>query len=221
MIWESVGSARVPGGGELKLYRRGAEFSLRVDNSELMNSRVYGSERALAQLVCMKLKNAQAAKVLIGGLGMGFTLRAVLDGLGRHSEVTVAELVPEVIGWNRDVLGHLTEHPLGDERTVVLEEDVARVLKRKGASFDAILLDVDNGPEGLTQGSNAWLYSLSGLAAAFASLKAEGILAVWSAHPSRTFTKSLYRIGFKVEEKRVRARGKRGAWRTIWLAERP
>ena len=219
--WKLVGSARVPDdGGKLRLYQRDAEFSLRLANTELMNSRMHGSEDSLAHLACATLKNVQEASVLIGGLGMGFTLRGVLDRLGSNSKITVAELVPEVVRWNREWLGSLNEHPLEDKRVTVYEEDIASVLKQKSASFDAILLDVDNGPEGLTQQSNAWLYSARGLAAASASLKSEGVLAVWSAHLSRTFTKRLYRAGFKVEEERVRARGKRGARHTIWLAEK-
>lgn len=219
--WKLVGSACVPNdGATLKLYQRDAEFSLRLDNLELMNSRVHGSEEALAHFACAALKNVQAASILIGGLGMGFTLRTVLDELGSNSKITVAELVPEVVQWNREWLGSLSEHPLEDRRVTVYEEDVARLLKQKNASFDAILLDVDNGPEGLTQQSNAWLYSAKGLAAASAALKAEGVLAVWSAHPSQAFTKSLYKAGFKVKEERVRARGNRGAWHTIWLAEK-
>ena len=234
MIWEQVGRAQVKDGGELKLYRlgegRGEAFSLRLDNLELMNSRTHGSEEALAKLACATLKNAQVAEVLVGGLGMGFTLRVVLNAVGQNSVVTVAELVPEVVQWNRDLLGHLNDYPLEDERTVVLEEDVASLLRpspsqssqpQRRARFDAVLLDVDNGPEGLTHQGNAWLYSAAGLAASFAALKAGGVLAVWSAHSSQAFAKRLQHTGFKVREERVRASGGRGARHTIWLAERP
>lgn len=216
MNWESVAKAPLLE-GELKLYRRGPEFSIRLNNLELMNSRVYGSEQALARLACEELQNAATAKVLVGGLGMGFTLRAALEHLGPHAAVTVAELVPAVVRWNREVLGHLTEHPLRDDRTTLFEGDVAEVL-RQPSSFDAILLDVDNGPEGLTQASNARLYSAQGLTEAFRALRACGVLAVWSAHPSRAFTQRLQRAGFAVEEKPVRARGSRGARHTVWLA---
>ena len=218
--WELVGSARVPGGGDaLRLYRRGAEFSLRLANIELMNSRGHGSEGALARLACEKLGDREAAKVLVGGLGMGFTLRAVLDALGPDSKVTVAELVPEVLEWNRGALGGLNNHPVRDKRVTVVEGDVAGLLGG-GSSFHAILLDVDNGPEGLTQENNAWLYSVSGLAAASASLKSGGVLAVWSVHPSPAFTRRLDGAGFSVTEERVRAHGKRGARHTIWLAKK-
>lgn len=221
MNWELVGSARVPkDGDELKLYRREAEFSLRIANRELMNSRAHGSEEALAQLACSRLPDVRAAKVLVGGLGMGFTLRAVLDALGPDSAVTVAELVPEVVGWNRELLGNLAGQPLEDGRTTVLEVDVASVLQRRNAHFDAILLDVDNGPEGLTHQGNACLYSAAGLASSFASLRAGGVLAVWSAHSSPVFGERLRRAGFTVSEERVRSRGKRGARHTVWLAER-
>ena len=218
--WELIGSARVPGGGDaLRLYRRGAEFSLRLANIELMNSRGHGSEEALARLACEKLECREAARVLVGGLGMGFTLRAVLDALGPDSKVTVAELVPEVVKWNREALGELNGHPICDKRVSVVEGDVVGLLGG-GSSFHAILLDVDNGPEGLTQERNARLYAASGLAAAFASLQTGGVLAVWSAHPSPAFARRLGGAGFSVTEERVRANGKRGARHTVWLAQK-
>lgn len=219
--WEKIGSAQVPdGGGTLELYRRGDEYSMRVDRSELMNSRQHDSEEALARLGCERLKDPRAARVLIGGLGMGFTLRAALDRLGPGAAVTVAELVPEVVEWNRGPLGHLADHPLEDPRAEVFEGDVARLLARRRPSWDLILLDVDNGPEGLTHERNERLYTNAGLADAAASLGAGGVLAVWSAHPSPAFTRGLARAGFEVEERRVRARGDRGPRHWIWLARR-
>ena len=220
--WELLGSAKVPGGGgELRLYRRGKEFSVRVNRTELMNSSAHGSEDALAGLVCTKISGRPLPRLLIGGLGMGYTLAAALRLLGPNASVVVAELVPELVVWNLGPLAPLAGHPLEDTRVKVCEADVARLLRTERTAYDAILLDVDNGPEGLTRQDNDWLYSRPGLDAAFAALRPGGVLAVWSAGPNTAFSRRLKQTGFKVEEVRVRARGPRGGGHhTIWISER-
>ncbi len=223
--WELLDSAPVTGDrGELRLYRRREEFSILVSGGggELMNSRVHGSEDALAELACSPLADRNGPRVLIGGLGMGFTLAAALKQLPESAEVVVAELVPAVVKWNRELLGGLAGHPLDDPRTAVRVGDVGAVLKRERSAFDAILLDVDNGPEGLTRRENDWLYSFKGLDAAFDALLPSGVLAVWSAGPDGAFADRLRQVGFDVEETVARAHGpKKGARHTIWLAKRP
>ncbi len=220
--WTLVDTAPIPDdGGELRLYQRGAEYSIRVDSYELMNSRVHGSEDALAALTCERLPDRSRARVLIGGLGMGFTLAAVLRGLGAGSRIVVAELVPAVVRWNRGALAPSDGALLDDPRVTVREVDVARVIAEVPNAYDAILLDVDNGPVGLTSKSNDRLYTAAGLRAAHAALRAHGVLAVWSAGPDATFTRRVQRAGFDVEEVVVRGRGKAGGSRfVIWLARR-
>ncbi|GFE56237.1 spermidine synthase [Geobacter sp. AOG1] len=220
--WKFLDSTLVPGdSAELCLYARGTEFSIRVNGCELMNSRVHGSEDALAEFACARIGNRQSPRILIGGLGMGFTTAAALRLLDAESRVVVAELVPAVVEWNRKFLGELTGHPLQDPRVTVREADVALVLKTEHQAYSAILLDVDNGPEGLTRKGNDWLYTEAGIKAAFAALQPGGVLAVWSAGPDMTFTKRLCRAGFEVEEVSVRARGTAGGNRhTIWIATR-
>ncbi len=218
--WELLGSAQISGSGEkLCLFRRGREFSIRVNGCELMNSRAHGSEDALADLACARIADRDRAHVLIGGLGMGYTAAAALRRLGSGSRVVVAELVPAVVEWNREFLADLAGRPLQDPRVTVQEADVAGILRTGHGAFDMILLDVDNGPAGLTRKANDWLYSPSGLEAAYTALTPGGVLAVWSAVPDSAFTKRLSRAGFRVEEVRVRARGSGGGGRhTIWLA---
>jgi len=220
--WELLDNAPVPGGTEtLHLYRRGEEFSIRVDGCELMNSRVHGSENALAELACARIADRPSATILIGGLGMGYTLAATLHRLGTEARIVVAELVPAVVAWNRGPLAGLAGHPLQDPRVSVREIDVARILQTEQQAYDAILLDVDNGPEGLTRSGNDWLYSGAGLTAARSALKPSGILAIWSASTEPAFSKLLRRTGFAVEEVTTRARGRKGGSRhMIWLAER-
>ena len=220
--WEFLGSAQASADGEvLSLYRRGEEFSIRVKGRQLMDSTVHGSEDALAELACARLARRPSCRVLIGGLGLGYTAAAALRQLGPRSQVVVAELVPAVVEWNRGVLGHLAGHPLDDPRTTVRVVDVAAILRQEQDAYDAILLDVDNGPVGLTRRGNTWLYAQVGLAAAHAALRPHGVLAVWSAGPDRPFVRRLQRLGFAVEEVMVRARGNRGGRQHIvWLAER-
>lgn len=219
--WILLGQTEVPGdGGAMKLYQRAFEFSISVRNEELMNSRMHGSEEALAELACKRIGSRPRPRVLVGGLGMGFTLRAALDHLGPGAEVVVAELVPAVVEWNRTFLADLAGKPLDDPRVGIWQGDVGRAIRERPEAFDAILLDVDNGPDGLTHAGNDRHYSAHGLAAAKAALKAGGILAVWSAEPDAAFTKRLRGAGFSVEEVAVRARGTKGRRHTIWLAEK-
>ena len=220
--WEFLESAQVPGnGGELSLYRRGEEFSIRTGNRQLMNSRVHGSEEALAEFACARIAGRTRPRILIGGLGMGFTLAAVLRGLGAEGEVVVAELVPAVVAWNRGPLAPLADYPVKDGRVTVREVDIAEMLQNARQAYDAILLDVDNGPEGLARRENDWLYARPGLEAAYAALRPAGVLAVWSAAPNQTFVQRLRRVGFTVDEVRVPARNSgKGRRHTIWLAGR-
>ena len=220
--WILLDSAQVPGnGGELRLYQRGDEFSIKLEGrGELMNSRVHGSEDALAEHTCARLSDCEKPRLLIGGLGMGFTLAEALRHIGRQAQVVVAELVPEVVTWNRGPLGKFAGNPLEDLRVIVHEGDVARIIDAEQQAYDAILLDVDNGPEGLTRKENDRLYDIDGLNAAYAALRANGVLAVWSAGPDQKLLQRLRKTGFEVEEIRVRSRGAKGARHIIWFARR-
>ena len=218
--WELLDSAPVPGSSsELSLYRRGHEYSIRVDGRELMNNQAYGSEDALAEQACPLVGNRTRPRVLIGGLGMGYTLAATLRCLGPDASVLVAELVPAVVAWNRGVLADLANRPLFDPRVTVFEGDVGELFKGSPAAFDAVLLDVDNGPEGLTRAANDRIYATAGLRSARRALKPDGVLAVWSAGPDQAFVKRLRASGFRVQEITARGRGARGGTHyTVWLA---
>ncbi|MEH6473025.1 MAG: hypothetical protein V7752_17445 [Halopseudomonas sp.] len=221
--WTVLGKAEIPnGGGELKLSQRGEEFSIRLSGvrGELMNSRVHNSEEVLAELGCAHLKSVDAAQVLVGGLGMGFTLAAALKAVTASSTVTVAELIPAVEEWNRGALGECAGRPLQDSRAQVHLGDVAELFDNKKPAFDAILLDVDNGPEGLTHTDNHGLYSLSGLDAIHKSLHVDGMLAIWSAFPDNHFLNRLKKTGFKASMRTVRARVGKGSRHTIFLAKK-
>jgi spermidine synthase len=218
--WIELDTTAVPGGGSLRLMQRGNEFSIRIGRDELMNSRMHGSEEALAKLACARLAGRVRPRVLIGGLGMGFTLRAALDQLGNDARIVVAELVPAVVAWNRGALAELSGRALADARVSIREADVAKLIRAEPAAYDAILLDVDNGPDALTHMGNERLYDTAGLAAAQAALRPGGVLAIWSAAPDRNFTQRLRKAGFAVEEARVRARGDRGARHIVWVAAR-
>lgn len=219
--WIKLDTAGIPGGSEeLTLKRRGDEFSIMLGSNELMNSRVSGSEEALAKLSCAKLDGRPAPRLLIGGLGMGFTLRAALAVLGPDARVAVAELVPAVVAWGRGPMAGIFAGCLDDPRVRILEADVADAIGAANSAYDAILLDVDNGPDGLSRAANDRLYDNRGLAAARKALAPGGVLAVWSAHPDRAFAARLRRAGFDVEEVNTRARGKRGARHVIWLARK-
>lgn len=219
--WEHLDTATVPDdGGELRLMRRGAEYSIMSGSIELMNSRLSGSEAALATLVCARV--GPAARLLIGGYGMGFTLRAALGALGPQARVTVGELVPQVVDWARGPMAHLSAGCLEDARVSVVLGDVGLEIRARAKAYDAIALDVDNGPEGLSRKGNDALYDRAGLAAARRALSPRGVLAVWSSAGSEAFTKRLTSAGFAVEVVPVRAGGgKRGARHVIWLATNP
>ena len=220
--WVELGVAAVPGdGGLLRLMQRGAEFSIMAGAIALMNSRLSGSEEALASLACARLKDQPKPQILIGGLGMGFTLRAALAAWGPDAGVTIAELVPEVVAWARGPLAHIHGDSLADPRVTVVVGDVAVLINAGPARWDAILLDVDNGPEGLMRKTNDDLYDAYGLAEAHAALRPGGVLAVWSVDPNPAFTRRLKNAGFAVEELRVHANGRgKGARHVIWLATR-
>lgn len=220
--WKLLDTAQIPGnGGELQLFQRHAEFSISiVGGGVLMSTWAHGSEDALAELACSKIADRGHPRVLIGGLGMGFTLAAALRRLGTNAAVEVAELVPAVVAWNRGALGEFAGHPLQDARARVREGDVAKIIKATRQAYDAILLDVDNGPEGLTRKKNDWLYTTDGLTASYTALRPKGVLAVWSAGPDRDFTARLEKVGFEVKEAHVREHDKESAIHTIWLAER-
>lgn len=220
--WVRIGRAEVPGGGgAMDLLQGGDTYSIRIDGRELMFSRVHGSEDALADLPLARLAERPSLRVLIGGLGMGFTAAAALRRLPDDGEVVIAELVPEVVAWNRGPLSPVAGHPLRDPRLTVHVGDVGEVIRASTEAWDAVLLDVDNGPEGLTRPSNGALYTPDGLRAARRALRPGGILAVWSAAPKASFTSLLRRADFEVREENVRERGDRGGHQhTIWLARR-
>jgi len=218
--WEEIDRAEVPDGEEeVVLRKRGTEFSIRTANTELMNSRLHGSEDALAELTCSRISRKTRRRILIGGLGMGYTLAAALKHSGGDSLITVAELIPAVIRWNREHLGHLAGNPLDDGRVFVQQEDAAETINRKKSTWDAILLDVDNGPDGLTRKINDRLYGMSGLKNAFLTLRTGGVLSIWSSGADEQFTCRLKQCRFQTEIVTVRTRkpGK-GAKHTIWLA---
>ncbi len=218
--WVQLDAAKTPDGEqELRLKRRGAEFSIMLGTNELMNSRLSGSEEALARLSCQRIRGRNKPHILIGGLGMGFTLRAALAELDDDAKVTVAELVPAVVAWARGPMAEVFGDCLDDPRVTIAEADVG-LLIRAAAAYDAILLDVDNGPEGLTRKGNDRLYDMAGLDSARAALRPGGVLAVWSSSPNGGFTRRVHRAGFAVEEVKVRANGKRGARHVIWIATR-
>ena len=221
--WLQLDTARVPGADvQLRLMQRGAEFSMRLGQNELMSSRLSGSEEALATLACRRIEAVKRPHLLIGGLGMGFTLRAALAVLGSDARIMVAELVPAVIGWARGPMADIFGDSLDDPRASIREADVVDVIRSHDSAFDAILLDVDNGPEGLIRKANDALYDLKGLNAIRRALRPGGVLAVWSSGPNPLFSKRLGAAGFEVNEVAVRATTKRsGARHVIWFATKP
>jgi spermidine synthase len=218
-----IDTAKVPGGDvDLRLMQRGHEFSIMLGQNELMSSRLSGSEEVLATLACRQLADRATPRLLIGGLGMGFTLRAALKVLGPQAQIVVAELVPAVVAWARGPMAALFGDSMTDPRVTIEECDVGAIIANAQASYDAILLDVDNGPEGLTRASNSQLYGIDGLQAAKAALRPGGVLAVWSSFPEPKFTKRLRDSGYQVKDVEVRATGKGGGARhTIWMATKP
>jgi spermidine synthase len=220
--WELLGQTRAPDGADLSLTLRSGEYVILANGKSLMSSRMHGSEEALATLACARIRDREAPRVLVGGLGMGFTLRATLDHLPADAAVVVAELIPAVVEWNRGPLGPLAGHPLKDRRVQVVPGDVAIALRTSVHAFDAILLDVDNGPAAFATSGNAALYGDAGLAAARRALTGGGVLAVWSAREDRKFEQRLKYAGFRVDVERVRARLKKGGPRhTIFLGYAP
>jgi len=216
----TLGQATTPDGGEIVLYERDGSYFIRVNGLELMTSRAHGSEEDLARLTVAQVKRKKP-KVLVGGLGMGFTLRAVLDAVPSLAKVMVAEILPAVVSWNRKALAHLAGEPLQDPRVAVVERDVAEIIAAGPAAFDAILLDVDNGPEAFTVAENERLYGPSGLAAIHRCLRSGGVLGVWSADPDKAFERRLAKAGFKVSTETVPARrGGKGPKHTIFIATR-
>jgi len=206
--------------GVMSLHRHDEDLVIRVNGRELMSTRAHGSEDALGALGCAALTGHRGARVLIGGLGMGFTLAAALGVLEADAEVVVAELVPEVVAWNRAVLGAAAGHPLDDPRVAVHAGDVSKLIRQSSASWDAILLDVDNGPEALTQAANDGLYGNPGIAAARAALRVGGVFGVWSVSGDAAFKKRLERDGFRVTTRSVFANGQRGRRHILWLGEK-
>lgn len=218
--WVKIDATRVPGGDdELRLMRRGTEFSIMLGSKELMNSRLSGSEAALATLAARKIEAVEKPHMLIGGLGMGFTLRAALTVLGAGARIVVAELVPAVVAWARGPMAEIFRGSLDDPRASIVEADVLETIRTHPRTFDAILLDVDNGPEGFTRKANDAIYDSTGLRAAHTALRPRGVLAVWSSGPNPAFTKRLRQAGFDVNEVNVRATGRGGGARhVIWIA---
>ncbi|MDP3738066.1 MAG: hypothetical protein Q8R02_11795 [Hyphomonadaceae bacterium] len=216
---ELIATAKAPGGVDLRLIRHDNDYVIMLDANELMNSRLGGSEEALAVMTCERLRKGASPHLLIGGYGMGFTLRAALAVLGQSARVTVAELVPEIIDWARGPMAALTAGCLDDPRVHLVAGDVAAEIGSGVRRYDAILLDVDNGPSGLVRAANDGLYSMKGLALAKAALRPGGILAIWSAAPDAAFSRRLKDAGFKVDEVTVRARSNgKGPRHIIWFA---
>ena len=221
--WTLLGTANIPNnGGELRLTQRENDFSIHLKGvrGELMSSRVHCSEEALAELGCAHIQGMEKTKVLVGGLGMGFTLAAALKVISISSQVVVAELVPEVIEWNKGLLGKCAGRPLNDNRVQVHLGDVAELFITKQSTYDVVLLDVDNGPEGFTQADNNTLYSIESLQAIRQALHPDGVLAIWSAWHDPKFTLQLKKARFKVEVKTVRAHKGKGSRHTIYLASK-
>jgi spermidine synthase len=220
--WLHIDSAVVPGADvELRLMRRGDEFSMMLGDNELMNSRLSGSEEALATLTCRRIESNKRPDILIGGLGMGFTLRAALAVLGPEARIVVAELVPAVIAWARGPMAPLFGGSVSDPRASIREADAVDVIRSHASAFDAILLDVDNGPEALIRKANDSLYDSKGLKSIHRALRPGGVLAIWSSGPNAAFTKRLGDAGFEVNEVNVRATARRkGARHLIWFATR-
>ena len=219
--WLHLDTAQVPGGGELRLRRRGTEFAIMLDGNQLMSNRLSATEQALATIACEKIRARERPRILIGGLGMGFTLRAALVVLEKQARIIVAELVPAVVTWARGPMAEMFGDSLTDPRVSIREADVGELIRSGRSAYDAILLDVDNGPAGLTRKANDGLYDLKGLRAARTALRPRGVLAVWSSAPNPRFTARLRKTGFAADEIPLRAKGPRGgAQHMIWTATR-
>ncbi len=219
--WQELDHAATPLGDRMTLCQRGDDYVIRVDGTELMGSRAHESEEQLAVRSLALLGDPRGARVLVGGLGMGFTLGAALRVLGADARVDVVELVPAVVGWNRGVLAHLAGFPLEDPRVQVIEDDVANVLVASRDRYDAVLMDVDNGPQALTSPGNARLYDDLGLARAAEALSPGGVFALWSASADPAIAARLRRAGLSPRAERPRARGGGATRHTLWLACAP
>lgn len=222
--WIIIESTTVPASNtELTLSQCNGDFAIRISGvpGDLMNSRRHHSEDMLAEFACTRLRVIENAQILVGGLGMGFTLAAALKTVGVSAEVTVAELVPAVVEWNRGPLGQCAGRPIEDGRTRVHLGDVTDLLKQRADKFDAILLDVDNGPDPMTHADNEWIYSLAGLQRIYETLRPEGIVAIWSARADEAFTNRLKKTGFSVQLRTVRARPGKGSRHKIFVAQKP
>ncbi len=215
-----IATALTPDGGEMELYQHDRDFSIKINGQDLMNSRQHESELELARLGCAHLVGSKAPSILIGGLGLGYTLRQVLDMLNPHAKVVVGELLGAVVEWNREFLGGLNGRPLEDKRVDLKIEDVVRLLSRSRGKFDAILLDIDNGPSAMTNSANSRLYSYEGIMACRQALREHGCLAVWSAEPSKKFERFLVGgCGFHVRRFRVPSyKGSKSQSRFVWVA---
>lgn len=214
-----LATARTPDGSEVQLVQHDGTYSIKVNGLELMNSRQHESELEMARLGCAALVHHPAPRVLIGGLGLGYTLRQTLDLLGPHARVVVAELLHEVVEWNRTILGDLTNHPLRDERVTIKTGDVVELITHSKGAFDAILLDIDNGPSAFTDPGNQRIYGKAGLQACRRALRDRGSLAIWSSEPSKPFEARLVSAGFHVRRYRAAAyKGGKAASRYIWMA---
>jgi spermidine synthase len=218
--WEQLDKAPVPGGGELVLWRHDKDYVIRLDGAELMGSRAHASEDRLGARGCEHVTGVRGARVLIGGLGLGYTARASLDVLAPDAVLDIAELCPGVVEWNRGVLGPLAGSPLRDPRTRVLQGDVCDVIDAARGTYDAILLDVDNGPSAMTSPGNARLYSEKGVARAARALKKNGVLAVWSASDDARFSSRLRGAGFDPKKEHPRAASSGGRKHTLWIAQK-
>jgi spermidine synthase len=214
-----VASALTPDGGEITLYHHDQDYSIRVNGHELMHSHQHESELELARLGCSHLTTRKAPSILVGGLGMGYTLREAINLLGPNAKITVCELLEAVVDWNREFLGELNGRPLNDRRVSLEQCDVVELIKRSRHSFDAILLDIDNGPEAFTDSANGRLYSRDGIKACRLALRRQGCLAIWSAEPSKPFEKLMMKCGFEVRRYRVPShKGGKALSRFVWLA---
>jgi spermidine synthase len=215
--WTTVAQAPAPGGETISLHEHDGSYAIRVDGIPLMSTRQHASEEELAELACARLRAAPHARVLIGGLGFGFTLRAALEVLARDATVVVAEILGAVIAWNRNPALPLAADCLADPRVTLVERDVGEVIRQARGSFDSIILDVDNGPSALTTGGNVGLYSLAGLRRTRAALRPLGCVAFWSAAPDPAFERLMARAGFIVEVRPARSRAGSGRRHTLFL----
>ncbi|MGB9439699.1 MAG: hypothetical protein WCB15_17255 [Desulfobacterales bacterium] len=214
-----IATARTPDGGEMVLYQHDSDFAIEINGQDLMNSRHHESELALARLGCAHLDGRKAPKILIGGLGMGYTLRQALDMLSSDAQVVVGELLGAVVEWNREFFGELNGRPLGDKRVDLKTGDIVELISGSKSRFDSILLDIDNGPNAMTDSGNRRLYGRQGIGACRRALREQGCLAVWSAEPSRKFEQLLISCSFHVRRFRVPAyKGSKSRSRFVWVA---